>query len=254
MRFPALALVVLAGLTAPAAAADAILPSTLLGASVTKAIAAYGVPSAVTSRSDGHHFFFDVGGVGVDAIVDAENGTVRALDVRGSAPATLAMDVDGKPRTFGFGTYAATQADADLANVADYSLDAQRLYRLSPARELVLGFEKTTGTLARVVVGDRSALVRLNVFPNEPVEKTFPFVAPKLRGSGLPKDGMGARVTIVRLDVDRTGAVTEVGIVVPSEDAAYDAFVVKKIAGDTYVPAKLGIRPIASSVYREFRH
>jgi hypothetical protein len=54
--------------------------------------------------------------------------------------------------------------------------------------------------------------------------------------------------------VDRGGIVRNVAIVVPSDDATFDAALVQKLGSDTYAPAKLGGRAIGASVYREVRH
>jgi hypothetical protein len=45
-----------------------------------------------------------------------------------------------------------------------------------------------------------------------------------------------------------------VAIVVPSTDAAFDASLVKRMATDVYIPAKLSGRAIGASVFREVRH
>ena len=110
-----------------------------------------------------------------------------------------------------------------------------------------------TGRLARVAIGERVALVRLGALPLPVNEPPFPFVAPALRHTALP-DGAGARATVVRLDVDPFGIVRTVEVVIPSSDAAFDATLPARLNDDTYVPARLGGRPIAASVFRELRH
>ena len=59
---------------------------------------------------------------------------------------------------------------------------------------------------------------------------------------------------MLRLDLDRGGAVKKVAIVVPSDDAAFDQQLVARLATDAYAPAKLGGRAIGASVLREVRH
>jgi hypothetical protein len=58
----------------------------------------------------------------------------------------------------------------------------------------------------------------------------------------------------VRLDLNRGGGVTNVTVIVPSDDPAYDTMLVQKLAHDVYIPAKLSNRAIGASVYREIRH
>jgi hypothetical protein len=224
-----------------------------LAAPVAALVRRCGAPARVASRDDGAHFTFLDDGATADAIVDPDRMLVHALDVRAGAPLSITVDVDGTARTFAFGTYALAQADADLANAADVAFANNRAYRLDAARELVLSFDPATARLTRVVIGERATLVRLGVLAQPIDQPPFPYVAPILKRTALPGNS-GAQTTIVRIDVDRTGIVRGVTVVVAGTDPAFDATLATRLGDDTYAPARLGGRAIAAGVFRELHH
>jgi hypothetical protein len=224
-----------------------------LAAPVAALVQRCGAPLHVASRDDGNHVTFLDGGTSVDALIDADGARVRALDVRAIMPQTMTLDIDGSAHAFAFGTYAQTQADAGLADVADYAFGDARAYRLDAQRELVLSFDPATKRLARVTLGERATLGRLGVLPRALDQPPFPYRAPVPKRTALP-DGDGTQTTLVRLDVDRFGIVRNVAVVVPSTDAAFDAALPARLGDDTYVPARLGDHPVAAGVFRELRH
>jgi hypothetical protein len=224
-----------------------------LAAPVAALVRRCGAPARVASRDDGAHFTFLDDGATVDAVVDPDRAIVRALDVRASAPQRLTLDIEGTAHTLAFGSYALSQAEAELAGDADVAFGTNRAYRLDAARELVLGFDPATARLTRVAIGERMTLVRLGVLPLPLDQPPFPYVAPVLKRSALP-EGTGPQTTIVRIDVDRVGIVRGVTVVVASADPAFDATLAARLGDDTYAPARLAGRPIAAGVFREVRH
>jgi hypothetical protein len=224
-----------------------------LAAPVAALVRRCGAPARVASRNDGNHFIFNDDGATVDALVDPDAALVHALDIYAQSPATIDVALAGVSRTFAFGSYDLTHADADLTGAADYSFGNGRAYRLDATHELVLSFNPATKTLARVSIGERLALERLNVLP-EPIDRRpFPYVAPVAKQIAVP-DGSGAQATIVRVDLDRFGIVRTVTVVVPSDDDAFDAALPKRLDDDSYEPARLANRAVAASVFRELRH
>jgi hypothetical protein len=224
-----------------------------LAAPIAALVRRCGAPAHVASRDDGDHLTFLDDGATVDTVVDADRDLVRAIDVSAGAPATMTIDVDGVPRAFAFGSYAAAEADAELADVADFAFGTGRAYRLDERRELVLSFDPQTQRLVRVAVGERLTLARLGLLARPLDQPPFPYSAPVLVRTAVP-DGTGAQATVVRLDVDAAGIVRTAAIVVPSADAAFDAALGARLGYDRYAPARLGGRPIAASVLRELRH
>ncbi len=186
-----------------------------LAAPVAALVRRCGAPVQVESRDDGNHFTFAGDGASVDALVDPDHALVRAIDVRAAAPQTVSADIEGKTRTFAFGSYTLAQADADFANVADYAFESDRAYRLDAARELVLGFDPATKRLTRVAIGARLTLARLGLLPRPIDQPPFPYVAPVLKHTAFP-GGVHGVATVVRLDVDRFGIVLRLEF--PSRD------------------------------------
>ncbi|HEX3550814.1 MAG TPA: hypothetical protein VHT53_10585 [Candidatus Elarobacter sp.] len=213
----------------------------------------YGAPESVATRDDGQHVTFGDAAATVAAIVD-DDGTIHAMDLAFPSGTRYAVDLDGQSHTFTFGGTTSSAARDELAAVAETDAPNFRVFRRTADSDLVLVFDAKTATLARLVVGDRATLLRLGYLADPaPLQSRFPFAAPALRRSAVG-DGTGPRATVVRLDLTRTGAVKAVSVVVASDDAAFDRQLVARMAGDTYVPAKLGGRPIGASVLREVRH
>jgi hypothetical protein len=216
-------------------------------------VRAYGAPASVATRDDGQHVIFGDATATVSAIVD-DDATIHAVDLAFPAGTKYAVDVEGKTHTLVFGTTTSAAAREEMAADAETDGASFRVFRRSADSSLVLVFDPKTGTLAHVVAGDRATLLRLGYLTDPtPNQVRFPFTAPVLRRTAVP-DGSGPRATVLRLDLDRGGAVKKVAIVVPSEDAAFDQQLLTRLAGDAYAPAKLGGRAIGASVLREVRH
>lgn len=227
-----------------AARAEAPVGGILVGSPVSALVQTAGIPASVESMDSGNRFAFSAATAYAD-----DDGIVRAVDLKAGE---ARLEIDGKPRTFTIGSYSFAQAEAELANFAEFSNETTRTYVLSPARELVLVFDASK-KLARLLYGERGPIARLGVIPGEDGAKTFPYKAPKVRRSALA-DGAGERTTIVKLRVDRGGNVLDASILVPSTDGAFDARVQKQLATDRFTPATLGGRAIAATVFRELRH
>ncbi len=225
----------------------------LLHRPVAALVRAYGVPASVASRDDGQRFVFADGAATVTAVVD-DDATVHAVDAALPAGTPYTLALDGTPHRLTFGVTTSLAARDELAADAENEGAGFRVFRLGADSDAVLVFDPATSALARVVLGDRGALLRLGYLADpQPVQQRFPYAAPRLRRSGVP-DGSGAQATVLRLDLDRAGVVRKVAVVVPSADAAFDAALVQRLGNDSYAPAKLGGRPIGASVYREVRH
>jgi hypothetical protein len=216
-------------------------------------VRAYGTPTSVATRDDGQHVVFDDGTATLSALVD-DDANVHAVDVALPAGAVFPLSLEGTTHRLVYGTTSSLAARDELATDAETEGTNFRVFRVGGDRDAVLIFDAKTQALTHVVLGDRGALLRLGYLTDpRPQQLRFPFVAPKLRGSAVT-DGTGARATIVRLDLDRGGVVTNVSVIVPSGDTPYDTTLVERLAHDAYIPAKLSGRAIGASVYREIRH
>jgi hypothetical protein len=216
-------------------------------------VSIYGAPSAAASRDDGQHIVFSGDGASVDAIVD-DDATVHAVELTFPAGTPYAASVDGAQHRLVFGVTTSTGARDEMFASAETDGANFRTFRRDAGSDIVLRFDAQTQRLARVVVGDRATLLRLGYEPDPaPLQHRFPYAAPVLRKTAVP-DGTGPQATVVRLDLDRTGAVTNAAVVVPSADASFDRALPARLAHDLYVPAKLAGRALGASVFREVRH
>jgi hypothetical protein len=216
-------------------------------------VRAYGAPVSVATRDDGQHVTFGDAAGSVVAIVD-DDATIHAVDLTFPAGTRYAIDVQGKSHTLTFGTTTSLAARDELAADAETEGPNFRVFRRSGDSDVVLAFDPKTSALVHVVAGDRATLLRLGYLADPtPTQTRFPFSAPVLRHSDVA-DGTGARATVVRLDLDRSGIVRKVSVMIPSDDKAFDDQLVARISHDAYAPAKLGGRPIGASVWREVRH
>lgn len=228
-------------------------PVDILHRPIAALVRSYGIPASVATRDDGQHFVFSDGTASMTALVD-DDANVHAVDVALPPGTVYPIVVDGTTHRLVFGTTTSIGARDELAADAETEGANFRVFRLGEAQDFVLVFDAKTSTLTHVVLGDDGALLRLGYLADpRPDQLRFPYLAPKLRGTAVP-DGSGPNATIVRLDLDRGGNVTNVTVIIPSDDAAYDTSLVRKLAHDVYIPAKLSNRAIGASVYREIRH
>jgi hypothetical protein len=213
----------------------------------------YGVPASVASRDDGQHIVFADGAATLSALVD-DDATVHAVDVALPAGSVFPLAFDGVTHRLVYGSTSSDAARDELAADAVTDSATFRVFRINDATDAVLVFDATTQRLTHVVLGDQGALLRLGYLTDpRPNQISFPYSAPQLRRTTVA-DGSGAHATVVRLDLDRGGVVTNVGVVIPSDDADFDNALKQKLLHDVYVPARLSGRPIGASIYREIRH
>jgi hypothetical protein len=228
-------------------AADLPLAGIAVGSSVSALAQTLGTPAAVTSLDSGNEFAFPGGAT---AYAD-DDGVVLAVDVRAGNPR---IDIDGTARAFPIGAYSTARADAELANVAEFSTPTLRSYRLAPRRDLVLGFAPASSRLERVAYGEPGQLARLGLLPGDAAAKAVVYRAPQRRRPVAANVPAGSLVTVFRVAVDRVGTVRHVDVVIPSGAPAADAEVGRALATDRYAPATLDGRPIAAAVFVELHH
>jgi hypothetical protein len=232
-------------LPASIGAAETPVGGIVVGASLLATVRENGIPTAVETLDSGNRLTFP----NAVAYTNDDGVIIVAETATGSAP----IEVDGKTRTFAIGSYSSAQADLDLSTVAEFATESTRTYRLSPQRELVLTFDKTTQKLTRISYGQRGQLARMGLISGDDILKAVPYKAPRIHTTAL-KDGTGTHVTIVKLDIGRDGDVKNVAVVVPSGDATFDASLAATMSTDKYLSAQLGGRAIAATFFRELRH
>lgn len=223
----------------------------LLARPVAAFVSRYGMPTSVSTRDDGQRFTFAQADGTVAALVD-DDAAVHAFEMTLPPGSTYTLTVDGKPHRLTFGVTTSIAVRDELAADAENDGAGFRVFRADVHTYAAFFFDRD-GKLTRLVAGDRGAFVRLGYLSDPtPVQARFPFTAPALRRTEVA-DGAGSRATVLRLDVDRFGVVRKVAVILPGEDAAYDAELVRKLGADRYAPAKLGGRAIGASVFREIR-
>ncbi len=224
-----------------------------LGSSVAGLVGTLGYPVDVQSTDLGHRWNWSAKGATLIAITD-DDAKVLAIDFTPAGPAPpIAFTVDGKPRTLTFGTYTLANAQAELSTISDLATDnGAKLFRLSPARELALFFD-AKGVLTRAVLGDRLSLGRMGFLPADDAlalaykaPRATGAVHPALHGASPPP-----RPAIVRIDVDRDGAVASATVLVSSGAPGFDDAVVKAALAQTFHPATIGGKSIGATVFRE---
>jgi hypothetical protein len=211
---------------------------------VSLAAQTLGPPISVASGDSGNGFAFSGGAT---AYAD-DDGIVLAVDMRAGSPR---IDIDGTPRTFPIGAYSAARADAELANVAEFSTPARRSYRLAPRRDLVLEFA-ASNRLERVAYGEPGQLTRLGLLPGDAAAKAVAYRAPAARRAAGAA-AAGSRCAVYRVAIDRAGNVRDVDVVIPSSDPGGDAEPGRALFAARYTPAALDGRPIAATIFVELR-
>jgi hypothetical protein len=242
---PACALVVLTGTAG--GAADLPVNGIAIGTSVRALALTLGPPTAVTSGDTGNGFSFSGGAT---AYAD-DDGIVLAVQAQTGSPR---IDIDGTARAFPIGNYSAAQADADLANVAEFATSTLRSYRLAPRRDLVRGFAAASNRLERVTYGEPGQLARMGLLPGDAAAKAVLYRAPRPRRTVGWAATTGPRTTVYRVAIDRAGSVSGVEIVVASDTPVADAEVARQLLTDRYASATLDGRPVAATIFVELHH
>lgn len=232
-----------------ATAGQSAIGGVAIGMPIAEATAALGPPLDVASVDSGHRFVF---AGGIIAYAD-DDGRVLAVESRCGSPR---IDIDGQSQSLPIGTYSLGRADAELAEVAEFSTPRARSFRLAPRRDLVLDFS-ASNVLERVAYGEPGQLARLGDLPGDAAAKALPFRAPVPRRALPAPGGTGARTTLYRLEIDRRGAVSGVDVISSSAragdaDADADASI-RRLSAERYVPATLGGRPIAATIFVQVR-
>ena len=196
----------------------------------------------VASRDDGHHFVSPTTAATVDALVDADRDAGTSdRRARRRHRARSRVDVDAMPRALAIRHVRRSRGRCRSRRRRRHDRSRRdAAYRLDAAHELVLAFDpQRNGSRARRRRARRARAVGLDR-RNRSTSRRSPYVAAaRCKRTGVA-DGNGPRTTIVRIDVDATGIVRTVTIVVPSGDAAFDAALAARFGDDRYTPATLG--------------
>ena len=262
----ALALVAALALSAPAIAADDISASTIpaIGSSIIAAIRAQGIPTAVVSNDTGHLWSWEGPGGAVMRAITDDDGTIRMIDVRKDGE-SVAVNVKPVLHIL-LGQTTLTQIDNALHSDADYtapgwlpdhSAKAEVLsFRTSRMRELVLFFNAAGRAVQELVYGERGMVARAGLLPGaSDATQMLVYHAPVLRKGGVVEypHTSASGTTILKLAIDKHGAVSEVTLFVSSGDPALDDAAKKAAMKEVYTPAQLAGKPVDAIVFRDER-
>jgi TonB family protein len=232
------------------AAAQSDVGGIAIGSHIGVVIASLGMPLSVDSLDTGHTWTWRTAHAEVRAITD-DDAIVRAVEDKplddGDA---INVAVEGKTlRVKPYG-YTTQRADDDLNAVAALSSRTWRLFNLGRNRALVMLFGDD-GTLTRAVYGERGFIAHLGLITTDAeLLKSMRYVAPKLRGASSAPLTSGSHETIVKYQIDRTGAIDSVAVEVSSKDPGLDQRALQIARKTKWMPAKLNNQPVKSVVFR----
>ncbi|MBC5829440.1 MAG: TonB family protein [Candidatus Eremiobacteraeota bacterium] len=238
-----------------------------LGYTLPAVVRVAGLPSTVLTTDVGHVFTWSNPRTGKMRLTFDDDGVVRMIDdlpTHDSAPKfTVPTD---PPQVVAFGELSEDQSDVKFSSLADFSgvgkfpdtgaEAAFRAYKLSAATELILLFDHER-ILREAILGQRASLARSGLLPGAPEANGPQYSAPILTHQGSSDYPRTAREgdAILRIAVDKKGAVDKVMIVVSSGDPSLDNAAVAAAKEDVFTPARVDNIPVSAFVFHkeEFR-
>ncbi|MDQ2871876.1 MAG: energy transducer TonB [Candidatus Eremiobacteraeota bacterium] len=232
-----------------------------LGAPVSRTIATIGNPDVVAT---------DVGTVwtwqrdgNTTRVTTDDDGNVRMIDLAPAKTSASALPIpiaNGPQLSFNASTAPAVRQK--LVAYADFSAPATlpesgtqavlQAYRLDDAHELALLFDSGSQRLREAFYGERPTLARAGLLPALGAASPA-FTAPALSKLGAGDYGTADQgVAYIRISVTPTGGVSDASIYVSSGNLTLDRIALSSARHDSFVPATLGGKPVASTFfYRE---
>jgi len=231
-----------------------------LGKPIAAIVERCGAPESVTSSAGESSLRYRLDGHGVEVVFDADQMRARVLqfftasEQSQSAPAwTLALPFESGMHDIALGTTTLAEAQSALAVDADVTTQYGEAYRSKSHNDVVLAFDGQHVARA-AFVGERMALVQSGVIARPLDAAPLELTSPVPRGEVLNTARTGPQAAIFRIDVDATGIVRNVTVVVPSGDDAFDASTQQRLGDLKFHPATLDKRPIPGTCFVQVRH
>ncbi len=252
-----------AALADPTVAASPSLGGIALGSALPAVIRTAGIPAAVLTTDVGHVFTWENVKTGKMRLTFDDDGVVRMIDdlpAQGRNPNFIVQATP--PQVVTFGELSIAQSDSKLSSLADFSgtgkfpdtgdQAAFRTYKLAPATELVLLFDANQ-LLREAILGQRASLARNGLLPGAAETKGPQYAAPVLKHQGSSDYPRTAHEgdAILRINVDKKGAVENVVVVVSSGDPSLDTAAVAAAKQDVFTPARLDNIPVSAFVFHK---
>jgi TonB family protein len=168
---------------------------------------------------------------------------------------TVPLPFQSGVREIVLGQMTLPDAQSALAADADVTNEGGAAFRSTPETDIVLGSFTDDHVLRSASLGERASLTQMGMIASPLGEAPLAYLAPVPRDAWLKSDGTtGAQSTIYRIDVDASGIVRNVVVIIASGDAAFDASTQAKISDARFRPATLEHRPVSGSCFVQVRH
>jgi len=233
-----------------------------LGKPIAAIVERCGAPRSVMSLATANWLIYADGGQGMTIWFDADQMRERILEFV-TMPATqpglsadwnLTLPFESGARDVALGHMTLADAESALAVDADVTTENGAPFRSTAHDDVVLASSPDDHVLRAAFVGERMSLVQSGIIASELNVAPIDYVAPIVRNAWLKADGTGSQTTIFRVDVDATGIVRNVTIVVPSGDAAFDTSTQLRLSDAKFRQATLDNRPVSGASFVQVRH
>jgi hypothetical protein len=233
-----------------------------LGKPIAAIVERCGAPDAVMTTWTQNQLLYADGGQGVSISFDADQMRARILQFFTMPPApsepfadwNVTLPFQSGEREIALGHMTLADAQNALAGDADVTTNTGIAYRSTPYDDVVLAFDEQH--VARTAfIGERMSLVQSGIIASQLGDAPLDYMSPIPRDGWLKPDGSsGSRATMFRIDVDAEGIARNVTVVIPSDDAAFDAATQQRIGDAKFRPATLDKRPVSGTCFVQVRH
>lgn len=219
-----------------------------LGSQVSDVVAVFGAPGLVETTDQGQEWrWFDVGGLDVDLLTD-DSLIVQQVLVSQPSPVTGKPAALVEPREYPYlGQSEATATKSLQAQGAVRQPEPDRAVSAWRIGDTYLILELDGSVVRKILALDRSSAARLG-YIGSPVPlgsfhaprliKQFPVDYPK---RAIDQGAQG--VVVVRADIEKTGAVSAVRVIVSSGNVDIDSAETLSIRKSTFRPARCDDNP-----------
>jgi TonB family protein len=233
-----------------------------LGKPIAAIVERCGPPGSVVSLSTENELLYADGGRGVSITFDADQMRARILQFFTMPPApaqpfadwTVTLPFESGARQIALGHMTVADAQSTLAADADVTTQYGAAFHSTDRNDVVLASSTDDHVLRAAFVGERASLMQSGIIASPLDDAPLDYMSPIPRDTWLKADGTGSRTTIFRIDVDATGIVRNVTIVVASGDAAFDASALQRLGDAKFRPATLDKRPVSGTSFVQVRH
>ena len=235
-----------------------------LGKPIPAIVERCGTPDTVLSLSTSNTLSYFGGGRNTVIWFDADQMRARILQFSAMQPAPsqpyadwiLTLPFASGAREIALGQMTLADAQSVLAADADVATDIGAAFRSTAQNDVVLAASSDDHVLRAAFVGERASLMQAGLIASPLGDAPLDYMSPVPRDAWLLPltASTGSRATMFRIDVDAEGIARNVTVVIPSDDAAFDAATQQRIGDAKFRPATLDKRPVTGSCFVQVRH